>query len=342
MLPYAGRPIFERLLRDLTAREYLYFRIFGQQCTSPVAIMTSDAKGNHQRVCDMLAREGYYGRPEESFRLFNQPLVPVLEAATGRWVLPEPLRPSMKPGGHGAIWKLMHDHGIFEWLQGQGAAPLRSVTCIVPIHLASLCEPDFCAAMNLLGEAAVSPWQQTTRCLARLAQMECDTVLAVRAGRTAALVRQISNPMAATDCTLLALAGTGHKGQRAFGFASCDRVVGAAEGMNVLRREWQPAAGANENSSAASNGAESLRGNAAAAVGSAGEYRYGVTNVEYTEFQRLGISDQAVCEGSDQSCFPANTNILYVGAYPCARVLTCCCAVARHAAQSLCTEVPFL
>ena len=120
MLPYAGRPIFERLLRDLEAREYLYFRIFGKQVTTPVAIMTSDAKGNHQRVCQMLEDRQYFGRPKDRFRLFNQPLVPVLEASTGRWVLPEALQPSMKPGGHGAIWKLMHDHGIFDWLADAG------------------------------------------------------------------------------------------------------------------------------------------------------------------------------------------------------------------------------
>lgn len=54
-------------------------------------------------------------------------------------------------------------------------------------------------------------------------------------GRSAALVRQISNPMAGVDTTLLALAGTGFSGRRGFGFMSCDRVVGAAEGMNVLK-----------------------------------------------------------------------------------------------------------
>lgn len=102
--------------------------------------------------------------------------------------------------------------------------------------------------------------------------------------------------MAATDCTLLALAGTGHASQRSFGFASCNRAVGASEGMNVLqRRKRASTLGENE-------GAE-------AAV----EYEYGVTNVEYTEFTRLGIEDKAV-EGGTESAFPANTNILYVGA----------------------------
>lgn len=122
LLPYCGRPIFQGLLRDLTAREFLFFRTFGQQLRTPVAIMTSDAKGNHARVSAMLEESSYFGRPKSSFTLFNQPLVPVLEVETGQWVLPEALRPSMKPGGHGAIWKLMHDHGIFHWLESQGAS----------------------------------------------------------------------------------------------------------------------------------------------------------------------------------------------------------------------------
>ena len=126
----------------------------------------------------------------------------------------------------------------------------------------------------------------------------------MRAGREAALIRQISNPMASTDCTLLALAGTGHSDGRTFGFASCDRVIGAAEGMNVLREQFVPAASGGENSSAAANS-----GGAAD-----GSWEYVVSNVEYTEFQRLGIQDQAVEEGSNKSAFPANTNILYVGA----------------------------
>eukprot|EP00892_Ulva_mutabilis_P001452 jgi/Ulvmu1/11307/UM074_0022.1 len=227
MLPYCGRPMIAGLLRDLTAREYLHFRLFGSQHTTPVAIMTSDAKGNHRRVSEVLAAARHFGRPARSFRLFCQPLVPVLEAATGLWVLPAAMRPSLKPGGHGAIWKLMHDNGIFDWL--------------------------------------------------------------AREGRTAALIRQISNPMAATDCTMLALAGTGHAGGRTFGFASCNRAVGASEGMNVLMRR------------------RSRRD------GGGWEYEYGVTNVEYTEFQRLGIADVATEEGGAESCFPANTNILYVG-----------------------------
>ena len=45
----------------------------------------------------------------------------------------------------------------------------------------------------------------------------------------------------------------------------------------------------------------------------ASAYEYGITNIEYTEFQRLGICDEAQAGGSRLSKFPANTNVLYVG-----------------------------
>ena len=41
-------------------------------------------------------------------------------------------------------------------------------------------------------------------------------------------------------------------------------------------------------------------------------FEYAVTNIEYTEFQRLGIQDEAQAGGSRLSVFPANTNVLYV------------------------------
>ena len=98
-----------------------------------------------------------------------------------------------------------------------------------------------------------------------------------------------SNPLAGTDATLLALSGAGYADGRSFGFASCERTVGAAEGMNVLMQRRLP------------------RSN-----GSGFEYAYNVTNVEYTEFDRLGISEEPR-DGGQMSCFPANTNVLYIG-----------------------------
>ncbi|WIA22182.1 hypothetical protein OEZ85_004516 [Tetradesmus obliquus] len=233
MLPYCGRPMMAGLIRDLQAKEYLYWQLTGTQVTTPVAIMTSDAKGNHDRINGLMDSQGWFGRAPDSFRLFRQPMVPVIDAADGRWLLTASCKVMMKPGGHGAIWKLMHDQGVFDWLQQQG--------------------------------------------------------------RLASLIRQVSNPMAGCDTTLLALAGSGFSARRAFGFMSCERVVGAAEGMNVLqeRKVWVEDASLPE--------------------GGSWQFDYAITNVEYTEFERLGITDQPMHEGSSHSAFPANTNILYVG-----------------------------
>lgn len=229
LLQYCGRTLLETLVRDLQAREYLHWRLHGQQHTTPVAVMTSAAKGNHWRVKEAFESAGWFGRGRDAFRLFMQPMVPVVSGEDGRWLLSSPLQPIMKPGGHGVIWKLMRDRGVFDWLLGSG--------------------------------------------------------------REAAIVRQISNPMAGQDNTLLALAGSGLSGGHAFGFASCERVVGAAEGINVMVREEVPPS----------------------ANGAPAGYTYRVTNVEYTEFERLGFADEQVAEGSSLSKFPANTNVLFVG-----------------------------
>lgn len=118
-----------------------------------------------------------------------------------------------------------------------------------------------------------------------------------------------SNPMAGQDSTLLALAGSGFSGGHSFGFASCERVVGAAEGINVLVKRRLAAAVEPSGGSSSSNGSNGTRGNGSGHA----RYEYVVTNVEYTEFERLGFADQQAAEGSNLSKFPANTNVLYVG-----------------------------
>lgn len=58
-----------------------------------------------------------------------QPLVPSIGAEDGRWLISKPLAPVCKPGGHGVIWKLAHDKGIFRWFSGHGrkGATVRQV-----------------------------------------------------------------------------------------------------------------------------------------------------------------------------------------------------------------------
>ena len=230
LLSYNGRTLIEGLIRDLTAREWLYYKMFGHQHVTPVAVMTSAAKGNHRRISALMSQKNFFGRGENSFRLFEQPLVPVVTTRGGQWVTEggDDLSVALKPGGHGAIWKLMHDQGVFTWLEAKG--------------------------------------------------------------RKGATVRQITNPMAGTDTTILALAGVGAREDKALGFASCERHLGASEGVNVLVERRSRDEGTGDV-----------------------EYSYGISNVEYTVLEQHGIDDTPVDEGSDESAFPANTNVLYIG-----------------------------
>ncbi|KNA24035.1 hypothetical protein SOVF_019800 [Spinacia oleracea] len=221
MLPYCGRTLLEGLIRDLQAREYLHFKLFGKQCITPVAIMTSAAKNNHEHISLLCDKLQWFGRGQSTFQLFEQPLVPAISAEDGEWLVSEPFTPVCKPGGHGVIWKLAYDKGVFQWFHNHG--------------------------------------------------------------RRGATVRQVSNVVAATDSTLLALAGVGlHQGKK-LGFASCQRTAGATEGINVLVEKKEIS----------------------------GKWAYGFSCIEYTEFDKFGIPG-ASSSKSLLAEFPANTNILYV------------------------------
>lgn len=56
------------------AREFLYFKIYGKQCITPVAIMTSSAKNNHEHITSLCERLSWFGRGQSSFQLFEQVL----------------------------------------------------------------------------------------------------------------------------------------------------------------------------------------------------------------------------------------------------------------------------
>ncbi|MBT4445251.1 MAG: hypothetical protein HN831_04175 [Waddliaceae bacterium] len=103
-------------------------------------------------------------------------------------------------------------------------------------------------------------------------------------GRRYLLVRQVNNPVAGVDNGIIGLIGAGVGGDKAYGVASCRRVVGTAEGMAVM--------------------AEREKGD---------KRSYGISNVEYTDFIKRDIADAPYEEGSIYSKFPTNTNILFVG-----------------------------
>lgn len=113
-LSFLGRTLLEGLVRDLQAREYLYFKLFHQQVYTPIALMTSDEKNNHAHILSICKQHHYFGRDPGLFFLFMQPQVPVI-TADGHWSVSAPLTVTFKPGGHGVIWKLAEFLGVFDW-----------------------------------------------------------------------------------------------------------------------------------------------------------------------------------------------------------------------------------
>jgi hypothetical protein len=218
-LPFLNRTLLEGLIRDLQAREYLYFKLFSKQLITPIALMTSYEKDNYrfiQRICE---DNKWFGRGSENFKIFIQPLVPVI-TTDGFWKLKNPFDVVFKPGGHGMIWKLAEEEKVFDWLR--------------------------------------------------------------KKGRRKGLIRQINNPLAGIDNGILAFCGWGLKKDKGFGFLSCERLVGSAEGVLVLSEEEK-----NQ------------------------EFHYHITNLEYTDFERFGFKDISMSKDNNFSYYPSNTNILF-------------------------------
>lgn len=219
LLPFLGRTLLEGLIRDLQAREYLAFKLTGKQSVTPIVMMTSADKNNNKHILDICKKHRWFGRLPDSFYFFMQPLVPAI-TMEGNWSLSSPLTLTLKPCGHGVLWKLAEEQGAFAWLESHG--------------------------------------------------------------RHQCLIRQINNPIAGLDLSLLALAGKGCHDRKAFGFVSCERLINSAEGTNVLI-ETQNAEG----------------------------YEYRLTNIEYTEFFQRGLRESPAQSGGPFSIYPTNTNILF-------------------------------
>ncbi|MDP1881135.1 MAG: UTP--glucose-1-phosphate uridylyltransferase [Parachlamydiaceae bacterium] len=219
VLPFAGRTLLEGLIRDVQGREYLYFKLMGKQIVIPIVLMTSCEKDNHSHIINIFIENHWFGRPKDLYFFIKQPLVPVI-TQEGNWSLKEPFKLSLKPSGHGVIWKLAEEQGVFKQLEHIG-------------------------------------------------KHEC-------------LIRQINNPIAGTNNSLLALMGVGCHEQKSFGFLSCERLNNSSEGIDVIIEK-------NEEN----------------------KFSYCLTNIEYTDFKLYGINNSNSENETDFSSFPTNTNILF-------------------------------
>lgn len=117
-LYFCGRTLLEGMIRDLQGREYLYYKLFGKQLTTPIALMTSHEKNNHAHIVSICERNEWFGRPSDSFVFFTQPLVPVI-TVKGDWSFSAPLNLNVKPGGHGIMWKLAAENKVFDFFKRQ-------------------------------------------------------------------------------------------------------------------------------------------------------------------------------------------------------------------------------
>lgn len=122
-LQFCGKTLLEWMINDLQAREFLYYQQHGQQVTVPIAMMTSSEKGNDGHIRTLCEENQWFGRSPDSFFLFCQPLVPVVDRQ-GQWGILSPGKLLLKPGGHGVIWKLAQDQGVFEALKSLGKKKL--------------------------------------------------------------------------------------------------------------------------------------------------------------------------------------------------------------------------
>ncbi len=118
-LVFLGRHLLEGMVDDLEAREYLHYKLFGKQVTTPIAMMTSSAHNNDKHIRDICAENHWFGRKPDSFRFFMQPPVPTF-TKEGKWCLKGPLELLSKPGGHGMIWNLAEQSGVFDWAKKHG------------------------------------------------------------------------------------------------------------------------------------------------------------------------------------------------------------------------------
>ncbi len=248
ILPFMGRSLLEGLIRDLQALEYLYYKLYNKQLHTPVAMMTSEEKENHGKIYKIVESHGWFGRSPDTYYFFMQPLVPVI-TIDGNWSLSSCLNLTLKPGGHGVIWKLAQEKGILDKLISQN--------------------------------------------------------------RKHALVRQINNPLAGIDGAMMALSGIGCKNGKSLGFLSCERLLNSAEGIDVL--------------------VETKKDNG---------YSYCISNIEYTGFVQKGMDEVPQSDGRGDSCFPANTNILYVNLPAIQKALKKCSIPGKLINMK--TNVPFI
>jgi len=116
VLNFNGFTLIENLIRDLQALEYLYYKTFKKEILTPLIIMTSEEKNNHNHIISIFEKNNWFKRDKKSFYFIKQPSVPLI-TKEGHWTLKAPLKLALKPSGHGVIWHLMEKTKAYDFLK---------------------------------------------------------------------------------------------------------------------------------------------------------------------------------------------------------------------------------
>lgn len=139
--PFLGHSLLEQIVRDLEGLESLYKILFNKEIEIPLILMCSREKSNESKVRELLEKEVFFGR--KKIKLLVQELVPVVTeeghfSFDGKEFL-------CFPSGHGAIWKLVKEEKVFEWLEHLGISYL--ILRQINNPLAAL-DTQFCAFLG--------------------------------------------------------------------------------------------------------------------------------------------------------------------------------------------------
>lgn len=131
--PITGRTLFAHHAAKVAAVRDRY------GCDLPWYIMTSPQ--NNAATVALFERDGWFGLPQDSVRIFVQGTMPAVDRKTGRILLEAPDRVALAPDGHGGLFHALRRHGLLDEMRERGITTM--FTFQVDNPLARVARPEF-------------------------------------------------------------------------------------------------------------------------------------------------------------------------------------------------------
>ncbi len=168
VMPVSGRTFFEHFAATIRTRG----RRVGRRL--PWLVMTSPA--THADTLTYFRQQDHFGLDPDDVVLFQQGVLPVVDAGTGRVLLSAAGELAQSPDGHGGMLEALGTAGLLEWLKNRGIDTLFYHQVDNPAVAL--------AAPEVLGWHRLRGAQVTTRVVARRSAGESLGVAAAIDGRT--------------------------------------------------------------------------------------------------------------------------------------------------------------